>query len=134
MQIQHVPLEWVPRTWPMVESYIAAALEHAKGDYDVSHLQAMVSGGQALLIVAVKDGVIVGAAVVDIFNRPTSRVAFIMAVGGKLIINEDSLAQLKALLSSMGVTVIEGAGRESVFRLLTRLGFTDKYRIFEVKL
>lgn len=134
MQIQHVPLEWVPRTWPMVEKYIAAALEHAKGDYDVSHLQAMVSGGQALLIVAVKDGVIAGAAVVDIFNRPTSRVAFIIAIGGRFIATRDSFAQLKALLSSMGVTVIEGAGRESIFRFWTRFGFTDKYRIFEVKL
>lgn len=134
MQIQHVPLEWVPRTWPMVEKHIAAAVEHAKGDYAVSHLQAMVSGGQAVLVVAVEDGAIVGAGIIEIFNRPTARVAFIMAMGGNLIVTEDSLTQLKALLASMGVTAIEGAARESVFRLLTRLGFTEKYRIFEVKL
>lgn len=134
MKIQHVPLEWVPRTWPLVAEHIAAAVEHAKGDYDVSHLQAMVASGQAVLVVAVEEGSIVGAGIIEIFNRPTARVAFIMAMGGKFIVTEDSLTQLKALLAAMGVTAIEGAARESVFRLLTRLGFTEKYRIFEVKL
>lgn len=134
MQIQHVPTEWVPRTWPLVSAHLAAALEHAKGDYSLEHLQAMVATGQKVLVVAVEDSVIVGAGVLDIFNRPSSRVAHVMAMGGRFICNAETLEQFKSLLAAMGVTAIECAVRESMFRLLHQLGFAEKYKIVEVQL
>jgi hypothetical protein len=134
MIIQHVPLEWVPKTWPLVKDHIAAALEHSKGDYTVDHVQTYVSNGQWVLLVAAEGETIHGAATVEFFNRPGKRVAFITAIGGKLISNQETFAQLKALLASFGATVIEGAARESIARLWSRYGFEEKYRIVEVKL
>jgi hypothetical protein len=134
MKLQHVPLEWVPAVWPKVEGFLIAALEHAKGDYAIEHVQAYVTSGQWTLIVAVDGETIHGAATVSFYNRPRDRVAFITAIGGRLIGTKDTVAQLKNMLSAMGATVIEGAARESIARLWGRYGFEEKYRIVEVKL
>ena len=134
MKIQHVPLEWVPRTWPLVEGFIADALEFSKGDYTVDEVRTMVAMGQWMLLVAVDGETIHGAATVHLFNRPSARIAFITAIGGKLISSADTFAQLKALLASFGATAIEGAARESIARLWSRYGFETKYQIVGVKL
>ena len=134
MIIQHVPLEWVPRVWPQVKDHIAAAMEHSKGDYTVEQVQVYASSGQWVLLVAAEGETIHGAATVEFFNRPGKRVAFITAIGGKLISNQETFAQLKALLASFGATVIEGAARESIARLWSRYGFEEKHRIVEFKL
>ena len=133
MKIQHVTLEWVNCTWPAVEPFIASALEHST-DYTVDQVKTFVTTGQWLLIVAVDAGEIQGAAVVHLFNRPSARVAFVTALGGKGILTPDSFEQLKALMTLFGATAIEGAVRESVARLWNRCGATEKYRIVGVTL
>jgi len=134
MNIQHVPLEWVPRTWPMVEAFIAEALEFSKGDYTIEQVQTLVATGQWALLVATDGEKIHGAATVHLFNRPSARVAFITAIGGRLISNKDTFEQLKQLLAAFGATEIEGAAREAIARLWSRYGFESKYTIVGVKL
>ena len=135
MKVQHVPVEWVNSTWSLVQEFIESALEHAKGDYTADQVKTFLVLGQWTLLVAVDDdNKIHGAAVVNFFNRPNDRVAFIVAIGGKLISNEDTFDQLRKHLVSMGATVLEGAARESIARLWSRYGFTEKYRIVGVKL
>lgn len=134
MKVQHVPIEWVPRTWPLVEKYIADALEYCKGEYTPEQIQVLLSTGQRLLIVVVDNEVIHGCLVLELFNRPSTRVAHITAIGGKLISSKDTVAQLKDLVASFGATSLEGAARESVSRLWRRYGFEEKYRIVGVKL
>lgn len=134
MNLQVVPLEWVHRTWPMVKDFIADALEHAKGDYTLDHVQSLVSSGAWTLVVGVEDDIIHGAATVSVSNRPADRVAFITTIGGKLVINDETFEQVKAIAVSMGATVLECAARESMTRLLGRYGFEEKYRIVGVKL
>lgn len=135
MKIQHVPVEWINSTWDMVEGFIASALEHAKGDYTADQVKTFLVLGQWTLLVATDDdNKIHGAAAVNFYNRPNDRVAFIVAIGGKLISSKDTVAQLKAYLVAMGATVLEGAARESIARLWSRYGFTEKYRIVGVKL
>jgi hypothetical protein len=134
MKVQHVPVEWVPAVWPKVADYISAAIDHSKGDYTLDHVQAYVASGQWVLLVAAEGETIHGAATVNLFNRPSNRVAFITTIGGKLISNRDTFAQLKSVLASFGATVIEGAVRESMARLWSRYGSEEKYRIVEVKI
>lgn len=134
MNLQVVPVQWVHRTWPMVEGFIADALEHAKGDYTLDHVQSLLSTGEWTLVVGVEGEVIHGAATVSVFNRPADRVAFITTTGGKLVIDEQTIEQVKAIAASMGATALECAARESMTRLLGRYGFEEKYRIVGVKL
>ena len=135
MKIQHVPIEWVNRTWDMVEEFIASALEHSKGDYTVEQVKSLVAQGSWLLLVATdEENKIHGAATVNFYNRPNDRVAFIVTMGGKLITNSDTFQQLKTYLTSMGATIMECTARESTARLWTRYGLSEKYRIVGVKL
>lgn len=133
MKIQHVTLDWVHRTWPAAEPFLANALEHSS-DYTLDQVKTFVATGQWILVVAVEAGEIQGAAAINLFNRPNARVAFITALGGKGILTPESFEQLKALLTLFGATAIEGAVRESVARLWNRCGATEKYRIVGVTL
>lgn len=135
MKVQHVPLEWVNRTWDMVEEYIQAALDHAKGDYTIDQVKTYLTQGNWTLLVATDDeNKIHGASVVNFYNRPNDRVAFVVTIGGKLITSKDTFEQLKNYLVAMGATVLEGTARESTARLWARYGFSEKHRIVGVKL
>lgn len=134
MKIELVDTNHVQRVWPMVETFFVSALEHSKGDYTAQDARTLLALGQWHLIVAVDDSGVHGAAAVTFNNRPADRVAFITAIGGKLISNKDTFAQLKQVLANVGATCIEGAARESVARLWSRYGFEEKYRIVGVKL
>lgn len=135
MKIQYVALEWVNYTWDKVEGFLADALAHSNGDYTVEQVKVFVTQGKWALIVAVDDSSdIHGAATVEFFNRPDDRVAFITAIGGKLVSSADTFEQLRTYAKSMGATAIEGAARESIARLWRRYGFEEKYRIVGVKL
>ena len=68
------------------------------------------------------------------FNRPSDRVAFVVAMGGKLISSKETFAQFKQLLNNFGATYLEGAAREAIARLWTRYGLEEKYRIVGVKI
>jgi len=134
MKIQHVETNLVNQVWPKVEHYLITALEY-QDDYTIDHLKLNLTSGQWMLIVAVEDdGFIKGATAVQFFNRPNDRVAFVIAMGGKLISNQDTYLQFSSLLKLFGATCIEGAARESVARLWTRYGLLEKYRIVGAKL
>jgi hypothetical protein len=134
MNIQRVDIGHVHQVWPMVEAHLAAAVEYSKGDYTLESVKVLVATGQWLLLVAVDDEGVKGAATVAFSNRPHDRIAFITLIGGRLISNNDTFEQLKNLLRSLGATCIEGAAREAIARLWTRYGFEEKYRIVGVKI
>ena len=134
MKIHTVDVGHIHRLWPEVEEFVAAALEHAAGDYTLESVKTLLVTGQWMLIVAVDEQRIAGAATVHMFNRPHDRVAFVTAISGKLISNKDTFAQLQQLMASYGATCIEGAARESIARLWSRYGFQEKYRIVGIKI
>ena len=133
MKIQHVDTAYIHQMWPLVQDYIKWALDY-QTDYTLEHVKTFLSNGSWMLIVAADDSGIRGAAVVNFTNRPNDRVAFIVAMGGKLISSKETFADFSALLKAFGATYIEGAARESIARLWTRYGLEEKYRIVGVKL
>ena len=136
MKVQHVPLEFVNQTWPFVEKHLQPAVNNQVGenDFTLDEIRVYVTSGQWLLVVATEDTEIKGAAIINFFNRPRHRVAFVMYIGGRLVTGPDTFEQLKQLCKSFGATKIEGAVNDAVARLWRRFGFTDKYRISEVTL
>ena len=133
MKMQHVDTAYIHQTWPLVEDFIKWALDY-QTDYTLEHVKTFLSNGSWMLIVAADDSGIRGAAVVNFVNRPNDRVAFIVAMGGKLISSKETFADFSALLKAFGATYIEGAARESIARLWTRYGLEEKYRIVGVKI
>lgn len=135
MIVQQVPLQYVHAAWPKVERFIASALEYSQGEYTVDQAKVFVANGQWALFVAVDDNQeIQGAACVQFNNMPNDRVAFVVAIGGKLMTNKDTWGQFTSLLKANGATYVEGAARESIARLWTRYGFETKYAIVGVRI
>jgi len=123
------------QAWPLVESFLAEALKWGEDDYTAEQAKVMLANGQWTLIVAVdEENTIHGAAAINFINMPNDRVAFVVAIGGKLISNQDTYTQFTALLKAHGATKIQGAARESIARLWTRYGFKERYRIVEAKI
>jgi hypothetical protein len=135
LAIKHVPVAFFHQTWPLVEGFLSEALKWGEDDYTAEQAKGYLARGDWLLVVAVdEEKNVVGAAAVNFFNMPNARVAFVIAIGGKLISNKDTYEQFSALLKSHGATKIQGAAREAIARLWTRYGFKERYRIVEAKL
>ena len=136
MNVQYVPIHHVNQTWGAVSGFLQAAIEQQTGDkdYTLDQVQLYVSSGQWVLLVAVEDDKIIGAATVNLFNRPNNRVAFITYIGGRLIVSKESFKQMCQVLKNFGATSIEGAVNDAVARLWQRFGFTEKYKIVGVTL
>jgi hypothetical protein len=136
--IQHVDAANVSQVWPLVEPFLSEALNSSSDfpdwyqNYNIHHLQMFLTNGAWLLIVAVDDEKICGACTVSFVNYPIHRVAFVTAIGGKLISNSNTFEQLKLLLKQRGATKIQGYGRESIVRLWKRYDFEPRLTLVEV--
>ena len=138
MKIQPVPLEYVNQTWPLVEQYIASALNEGDSSeplYNVHHVRGYVTSGSWLLCVAVdEDNNICGAGTIFFANHPMHRVAFVTTVGGRLISNRDTVEQVKSIARQNGATVLQAFGRPSIVRLWRRHNFESRNTLVEVLL
>ena len=135
LSVKTIPFQHVHQAWAMVEKYIADAMQYGGDDYTLDQVKVYLASGQWALLVAVDEaGAIHGAATVSFINYPNDRVAFITFIGGKLISNKDTFAQMSGILKGFGATKIQGAARESIARLWRRYGFKERYRIVETKI
>lgn len=135
MKIEVVHPDHFQYAWPLVEQYISSALEHSCGEYTTEQAKVYLASGAWTLYVAVDDaGALHGAGAVQFNSMPNDRVAFVVAIGGKLFTSQDTWQQFVGLLKSRGATRVEGAARESIARLWKRYGFEEKYRIVGVKI
>ena len=138
MRIAPVELPYVNQTWPMVEHYINSALTTETAGTPtiaIEHIRAMVATGQFLLCVAVdNDNKIHGACTISFYNEPLHRIAFINAIGGKLICSRDTVEQFKVILRAKGATMIKAYGRKAIVRLWRRYNFTPTYTLLELPL
>jgi hypothetical protein len=136
--IQYVETSNVSQVWPIVEPFLSEALNSSTDfpdwyqNYNIHHLQMFLTNGAWLLVVAIDDDKICGACTVSFVNYPIHRVAFVTAIGGKLISNAETFNQLKLLLKQRGATKIQGYGRDSIVRLWKRYDFEPRLTLVEV--
>jgi hypothetical protein len=136
MIVQPVLRENVHQVWGSVENFLSKALDFAKGDYNAEHAKVYLANGTWNLFVGVDEsGDIKGACTVEFINRPNDRVAFVTAIGGRLISDPETFGNFKQVLKRYGATKIEGAARPSIKRLWeSKFGFAEKYSIVEADL
>ncbi len=134
--VQPVPLQYFHQTWPLVEKFLADAIKWGDDDYTIEQAKVNLANGTWLLLVAAdEEKNIHGASIINIFNMPNDRIAFVIAIGGRLISSQDAFKQFCQLLKSHGATKIQGAARESVARLWAKkYNFKERYRIVEAKI
>ena len=141
LKVQSVDVNYVSQIWPLIEGYLVDALtkDNDAPDwsecYNIHHVQAFITSGMWLLLVATdEENKIYGAATVSFSNYPMNRVAFITLIGGRLVSNKDTFDQLKMILKQRGATKVQGYGRESIVRLWKRYGFEPRTTLVEVQL
>jgi hypothetical protein len=138
ISVHAVPLEFVQQAWLLAEKYIVDALQEGSGEnspnitYNQHHVQSYLASGEWELFVAMgEDGLMKGAATVSYINYPLHRVAFITAVGGRLIVSQDSFNQLTTLFKMRGATMVQGYGRPAIIRLWKRFNFQPRSTLLE---
>ena len=135
MKVQHVPVEFVAQTWPLVEKYISSAEKFGGDDYTADQIKVYLAKNLWTLLVAVDDeNQVQGAATVTFQNYPNDRIAFVTTMGGTMMVNEEVLGALKTVLKGFGATKIQGAMRPSMVRLSQKIGFVERYAIVELKI
>ena len=139
LRISHVDTNHVQQVWPMVKAFLEEAMTKGGNfpdwadNYTVDHIQSFLTSGAWLLVVAADDeGKVHGATTISFINYPMHRVAFVTAIGGKLISSQDTFQQLKTLLKRRGATKIPGYGRDSIVRLWKRYDFEPRNTLVEV--
>lgn len=127
-RVLQVPLNQIHSVWPHVEYYIEKSIDHSQGNVELVELKHRLLIGEWVLYVVVHDltNLVVGAVVVSYYNRINDRVAYVVAIGGEFITNESYFSQLREILKLSGATCIQGSVRESMSRLLGKLGFQRK--------
>lgn len=134
MIIEVVPTSLVHRVWSDTEKFLIDALQYAGDDYTAEQVRANIARGEWLLVIASDESGIRGAAVVNIYNMPNYRVAFVVAIGGRLISSTETFEQFKGVLKSFGADRVQGVGRDAIVRLWSRYGFQERYTLFEAKI
>ena len=141
LTVQPVDINYISQIWPLIEEYLQEALEKDNDApswsecYNIHHVQAFITSGVWLLLVATdEDKTIHGAATVSFSNYPINRVAFVTLIGGRMISSQDTFEQLKMILKQRGATKVQGYGRESIVRLWKRFGFEPRTTLVEAKL
>jgi hypothetical protein len=135
LTLKPIPVNYVAQAWPLVEQYIADSQSHSGDDFTVDQVRLYVSTGQWLLILVVDElEQIHGAVTVSFINSPNARIGFVTNLGGRLIVNRDTIEQLKSIAKSHGATKMQATTRESMTRLLKMLGFYERYKVVEAKL
>lgn len=135
MILEEVPLQYVHLVWKDVEPLLKRTFSPqlvTSREFTLEQARAMVARGDWKLIISVKDNKPHGAILVNVYNRLNDRVAFIVAAGGKGVINKHLLPQMSKLASGWGATAVECAGQPALVRALKRYGARVKYSVLEI--
>ena len=133
LTLQPVPAQHTAQTWPLVEEMLAKAVVHGHNEYTLDQVKLYVNTDQwPLLVVTDRFNAIHGALVLSLVNQPNARIAFVICAGGKGFFNKDIADQLKVIAAGMGATKIQAGARESVARLLGRVGFKRQSVVLEI--
>lgn len=134
LTVRKVPLKDLPNIWQQAEDLLKLALVDTDAEYSISEIKRFIDfGAWDLYIAEDKDGKLHGATAIAFSKTDSDCIAFILAIGGRLITREETFGQLKSQLFSQGVTRIHGIVNENVARLTEKIGFTKKAFLVELK-
>lgn len=121
--------------WQHIEPMIKRALEQSKcNDYNIDDVYQYLILNQWRCYVAEEDRTIKGAAVVSMVKYPHDILAYVCAIGGRMLANKETSGQFFELLKAHGANRVQGAARPSIVRLWRRIGLEEKYSIVELSL
>lgn len=138
LKVQHVDPNYIHQVWPFVEPFLLPVFEKSALStyYNIDNLKDYIIRGEQTLLVGVdENGTIQGTVSVQWLNYPNARIAYITAIGGKLITSKENHQELVNWVRAMGGTKIQGYARESIARLWKqKIGYTPAHITMELEL
>jgi hypothetical protein len=138
LKVQHVAREHIHQVWPLVEHWLLPVFEKSDASkyYDIEHLKYLcLIGEQVLIVGSDEEGVIHGAVAIQWLNFPKARVAYITAIGGRLLASKENHAEFISWVRAHGGTRIEGSANEAVARLWKqKLGYSPRQITVELEI
>ena len=130
-----VPVETLDSVWDSVEAYLASGIKYVDPEYTIEDIRKSIASGDWKLFAAIcEEGFVRGACVVSFTSYPNELVAFVASIGGKFIIDDNTVSQFKDLLRGYGATRLHGAVGEPLERFYKRFGFRRKAILVETSL
>jgi len=135
LTLKTIPAQYVAYLWPALEPHIADALEKAEvTEYNAEQVKGFLEQGHWLAVGFFDGDEMHGATTVSFISYPNERVAFVTAIGGRLLTNDENWEQLKDICRDYGASKLQAYSRESVARLWKRLGFENRAILVEARL
>jgi hypothetical protein len=116
-QVQVVSADFVYNVWGQVVGFFDDAIAVGDESCTVEQLKTMLVKGFQTLLVSVDNDKINGAMSVELINYPNARVAFITAMGGNSIVDEETFTQVEHWAKSQGATKVQALASPAQARL-----------------
>lgn len=118
--------------WPVARGYILQAVERSAGEYDEASLyEALTNRSMQLWLLWEKEGGLLGAAITQVVNFPTRKVAEVVLAGGRDIhLWADQLEVVEAWARSVGADELRFLGRVGLDKVVREQGYVRAYTVF----
>lgn len=135
LTVNLIPVEAIDSVWVQVEGYLASGIKYANSEYTIDDIRVFLDSGQWKLFAATcEENFVRGAAAVSFVDYPGESVAFVASIGGRFIIDDNTVSQFKDLLRGLGATRLQGAVSEPLERFYRRFEFRRKAILVEMML
>lgn len=135
IQVQIVLPDQVYGVWDEVKPLIEASLNVGFGYTTIDQVKLLLTKGAQTLLLAMEEGKIAGAMVVEFVNYPNERVIFLVELGGKAVVDQSVLDQVEDWARQNGATRMCAWADDARARLYKmKSGFTTARHVVEKKL
>jgi len=116
-QLKIIPSDYICQLWDQIEHYFKSASGTGTDDYTVEQIKFLLVQGKQTLFVIMNEEKLIGAFSVEFSNYPNNKVMHIAAIGGKSVIEDETVKQLEDWARSQGATKIRAFAQEAQARL-----------------
>jgi len=116
-QLKIIPSDYICQLWDQIEHYFKSASGTGTNDYTVEQIKFLLVQGKQTLFVIMDGEKLIGAFSVEFSDYPNNKVMHIAAIGGKSVIEDETVKQLEDWARSQGATKIRAFAQEAQARL-----------------
>jgi hypothetical protein len=123
---------YIHQVWDLVNKFFQASYEESTKDCSPEQLKVLLSRGEQYMFVVRDNNIIIGAFTVNVYTVPNAKVAFTTAMGGKGLMDKETITQYEAWARSQGVTKLRANAKDAQARLFQqKLGLIKVSNVVE---
>lgn len=124
ISIEIVPIKMIDTFWPHVEDYLKKVVDISHGEVTLDGMYSRLCEGSEVIIVAVREGIIIGCCIIGITEFETGKRVMQMPYCGGIDMKDwinEGFAMVKQIAFDQNCTHIRGCGRTGWDRVLPDL-------------